>query len=245
MNLRGFWAALSAAGLFAGAGTAEAARDGRGGGFNGGIRQAGCAMPRPSQDGGRGGPGGRVGCKPQGNVQNKGPGRPGGQVGCHLPVAPKPDGRGGNFGKGCVQIARCDKDRGGRPGQNVGGKPNNGKKGGGQNFCNLKDRPPPPVKDRGKVERGCRQVAQCHQKDGGPGKKPQPGQCVGQRPDKPKGNNGVGNGVDPQPPGNPPINDGPGARPGQPGNRGGGPSVPPGLAKKAAAGAMVGKPKKK
>ncbi|WP_340268435.1 hypothetical protein [Sphingobium mellinum] len=36
-----------------------------------------------------------------------------------------------------------------------------------------------------------------------------------------KGNNGVGNGVDPQPPGNPPINDGPGTGPGHPGNRGG------------------------
>ena len=35
-----------------------------------------------------------------------------------------------------------------------------------------------------------------------------------------KGNNGVGNGVDPQPPGNPPINDGPGTGPGNPGNRG-------------------------
>jgi hypothetical protein len=38
---------------------------------------------------------------------------------------------------------------------------------------------------------------------------------------KPKGNNGVGNGIDPQPPGNPPINDGPGTGPGNPGNKGG------------------------
>ncbi len=38
---------------------------------------------------------------------------------------------------------------------------------------------------------------------------------------RPKGNNGVGNGLDPQPPGNPPINDGPGTSPGSPGNRGG------------------------
>jgi|1186.fasta_scaffold232456_1 hypothetical protein len=37
-----------------------------------------------------------------------------------------------------------------------------------------------------------------------------------------KGNNGVGNGLDPQPPGNPPINDGPGTGPGNPGRRGGG-----------------------
>ena len=36
-----------------------------------------------------------------------------------------------------------------------------------------------------------------------------------------KGNNGVGNGLDPQPPGNPPINDGPATGPGNPGNRGG------------------------
>jgi hypothetical protein len=35
-----------------------------------------------------------------------------------------------------------------------------------------------------------------------------------------KGNNGVGNGQDPAPPGNPPVNDGPGTGPGQPGNRG-------------------------
>ena len=34
-----------------------------------------------------------------------------------------------------------------------------------------------------------------------------------------KGNNGVGNGEDPQPPGNPRINDGPGTSPGHPGNR--------------------------
>ncbi|MBW8864011.1 MAG: FecR domain-containing protein [Verrucomicrobia bacterium] len=41
-------------------------------------------------------------------------------------------------------------------------------------------------------------------------------------PTKPgKGNNGVGNGVDPQPPGNPPVNDGPGTSPGNPGNKGG------------------------
>ena len=36
------------------------------------------------------------------------------------------------------------------------------------------------------------------------------------------GNNGVGNGTDPQPPGNPPINDGEGTSPGNPGNRGAG-----------------------
>jgi hypothetical protein len=35
---------------------------------------------------------------------------------------------------------------------------------------------------------------------------------------KEKGNNGVGNGLDPQPPGNPPVNDGPGTSRGNPGN---------------------------
>jgi hypothetical protein len=38
---------------------------------------------------------------------------------------------------------------------------------------------------------------------------------------KPKGNNGVGNGEDGQPPGDPPINDGEGTSPGNPGNQGG------------------------
>jgi|SwirhirootsSR2_FD_contig_71_188657_length_963_multi_10_in_0_out_0_1 hypothetical protein len=38
-------------------------------------------------------------------------------------------------------------------------------------------------------------------------------------PTKGHGNNGVGNGQDPQPPGNPPVNDGPGTGPGNPGNR--------------------------
>jgi hypothetical protein len=37
--------------------------------------------------------------------------------------------------------------------------------------------------------------------------------------DEAKGNNGVGNGQDPQPPGDPPINDGPGTSPGAPGNK--------------------------
>ncbi|MBB5733268.1 hypothetical protein FHS61_002294 [Altererythrobacter atlanticus] len=35
-------------------------------------------------------------------------------------------------------------------------------------------------------------------------------------------NNGVGNGSDCAPPGNPPVNDGPGRGPGDPGNQGGG-----------------------
>jgi hypothetical protein len=36
-----------------------------------------------------------------------------------------------------------------------------------------------------------------------------------------KGNNGLGNGPDPQPPGNPKVNDGAGSGPGNPGNGGG------------------------
>ena len=36
-----------------------------------------------------------------------------------------------------------------------------------------------------------------------------------------KGNNGVGNGQDPQPPGKPPVNDGPGSKPGNPDRKGG------------------------
>ena len=36
-----------------------------------------------------------------------------------------------------------------------------------------------------------------------------------------KTNNGVGNGEDPQPPGEPPVNDGAGTGPGNPGNQGG------------------------
>ncbi len=47
------------------------------------------------------------------------------------------------------------------------------------------------------------------------GYKAHQGQCV------PKGNNGVGNGEDGQPPGDPPVNDGPGTAPGSPGNKGG------------------------
>jgi hypothetical protein len=43
---------------------------------------------------------------------------------------------------------------------------------------------------------------------------------VDMSPTTPHGNNGVGNGEDPQPPGNPPINDGPGTGPGHPGRSG-------------------------
>jgi hypothetical protein len=42
-----------------------------------------------------------------------------------------------------------------------------------------------------------------------------------QASNQPRGNNGVGNGIDGQPPGEPPINDGPGTGPGNSGNQGG------------------------
>src|SRR5687767_6251415 len=40
------------------------------------------------------------------------------------------------------------------------------------------------------------------------------GNHYGQNKCREHGNNGVGNGLDPQPPGNPPVNDGPGTSPG-------------------------------
>lgn len=43
---------------------------------------------------------------------------------------------------------------------------------------------------------------------------------TGGTPERPKGNNGVGNGLDGQPPGNPKVNDGPGTGPGSPGDKG-------------------------
>jgi hypothetical protein len=52
-----------------------------------------------------------------------------------------------------------------------------------------------------------------------PNPSPEPKPKPEPKPRRPKGNNGVGNGIDPQPPGNPPINDGPGTSPGNPGNR--------------------------
>lgn len=53
----------------------------------------------------------------------------------------------------------------------------------------------------------------------GSGQQGQGQQGQGQGRQGSNGNNGVGNGVDPQPPGNPPVNDGPGTGPGNPGNR--------------------------
>ena len=45
--------------------------------------------------------------------------------------------------------------------------------------------------------------------------------AFGGKPKKPKGNNGVGNGIDGPPPGNDGFNDGPGTGPGNPGAKGG------------------------
>jgi hypothetical protein len=64
--------------------------------------------------------------------------------------------------------------------------------------------------ETGDKPRGCRRETSCEHAESG----------------RPKGNNGVGNGVDPQPPGNPPVNDGPGTGPGNPGNKGGGKAKP-------------------
>jgi len=90
----------------------------------------------------------------------------------------------------------------------------------GPPSCNVKPPccppPPPPCKPT------------CDKPDAPKCDKPDAPKC--DKPDTPpcdppgskkKGNNGVGNGVDPQPPGNPPVNDGPGTGPGSPGNRGG------------------------
>lgn len=81
---------------------------------------------------------------------------------------------------------------------------------------------PPPVKKEGGGDGGP------PKKIGVPGDGGKPKQkCTcdhkheGECKDKEKGNNGVGNGQDPQPPGKPPVNDGPGADKGKPGNKGG------------------------
>lgn len=53
----------------------------------------------------------------------------------------------------------------------------------------------------------------------GKGSKGNEGRGDGQNGDRPRGDNGLGNGSDPQPRGNPPVNDGAGRSPGDPGNR--------------------------
>jgi hypothetical protein len=62
-------------------------------------------------------------------------------------------------------------------------------------------------------------------KEAKPWKNETPGNGKAGKDEKPgkdkqaKGNNGVGNGVDPAPPGNPRVNDGPGTRPSHPRNK--------------------------
>lgn len=143
----------------------------------------------------------------------------------------KPHGKPGGFQQGLQQVCK-EKGKGkGGPGQQVGhgGKKQHGPKKEAVACGGGKDHRKP-----GGFNQGMQQVG-CGNKQKGHGKpQQQPGQCVG-KPKKgppqvamgpqgnkgPKGNNGVGNGFDPQPRGNPPINDGRGAGPGHPGNRGG------------------------
>jgi hypothetical protein len=83
-------------------------------------------------------------------------------------------------------------------------------------------------------DRACRSEWDCRAEkddDRGRGGEKDKDRGKGDRPDKPekgekgkraeKGNNGVGNGTDPQPPGHPPVNDGRGTSPGSPGAKGG------------------------
>lgn len=76
------------------------------------------------------------------------------------------------------------------------------------------ERGAPPVKEVG--ERGAPPVKEVGERGTPPVK------VGGERGAPPvKGNNGLGNGEDPAPKGNPPVNDGAGSKPGNPGNRGG------------------------
>jgi hypothetical protein len=84
------------------------------------------------------------------------------------------------------------------------------------------DGPPPPPKK--KPEAGQDDCACKHLHDGpcppkkvpGDGPPPPPKKPGAEGRSKEKGNNGVGNGEDPQPPGKAPVNDGPGSGPGKP-----------------------------
>jgi hypothetical protein len=75
---------------------------------------------------------------------------------------------------------------------------------------------------RGGCDEGGRPGRPGHEKPGDPTcGSTEESTCTHSRPGGTKGNNGVGNGIDPQPSGNPPVNDGPGTGPGSPGNKGG------------------------
>lgn len=138
---------------------------------------------------------------------------------------------GGAFGKGLGDVGHCcgnDKGEGnqrdalgGSIGNNAG-KGNSAGKGGrkGNNGVGNGIDPQPPGNPRVNDGPGTG--------PGNPGNKGGPGvhsvvkaNSGGNGKGGPKGNNGVGNGIDPQPPGNPRVNDGVGTRPGSPGNKGG------------------------
>ena len=189
-----------------------------------------------------GGVGGCVGKNPRGGGGGKVAGGKQGPGGCLGQGKRGPAGgkvaqrRGGKQGPGgCVGQRKGGKGQAGmgRPqkGQGPGGCVGKQGKGGGKNG--------------GAVGRGQQQCGQAACGGGkGPGGRVGKGcKQAGKPGQPPRGNNGVGNGRDPQPPGNPPVNDGANAGPGQPGNRGGafriaqvggkaGKKVPPGLMKK-------------
>lgn len=175
-----------------------------------GLRQVGCLKAeRPIL------PGGMVGKPCANHVRNQPARRP---VACN-----QRHGQPGGFGKGMHQV--CQQGGRGGPGRQVGQEPRRHGPRKEARACGQEQRP-----QNGGFHQGMKQVG-CAHKDKGRGKPAnQPGQCVGKgkkgppqvaQGPRPHGNNGVGNGFDPQPPGNPPINDGRGAFPGNPGNRGG------------------------
>jgi len=168
----------------------------------------------PGNPGSKGGPG-----KAHGPPPGKGPGKPEDDEG-----PAKGKGPGGEEGPG------KGKGPGGPPpgkGKGVGGPPP-GKGGGkeelegdGKLKCGFdRDHFKQGLKKQGKGDDDCERETAEHFKK----QHPDGGAChcsCDHSKGGAKGNNGVGNGIDPQPPGNPSVNDGPGAGPGHPGNRGG------------------------
>jgi len=139
----------------------------------------------------------------------------------------------GSSGKGSG--GKCDngsKDKG-SSGKGSGGKCDNGSKdkgssgkgSGGKCDNGSKDKGSSGKGSGGKCDTGSKDKGSSGKGSGGKGNDrcdpPKPPVCETPKPVKQKGNNGVGNGLDGQPPGNPRINDGPGTSPGHPGNKGG------------------------
>ena len=170
---------------------------------------------------------------------------------CHVTVtecAPKPsdnDGGGkdctngsnskgsgakGSNGKGSG--AKCDNGSKGKGSNNKGSgaKCDNGSKGkgsGGKRDNGSKDKGSSGKGSGGKCDNGSNNKGssgkgndRCDPPKPPVCEPPKP-VCETPKPVKEKGNNGVGNGLDGQPPGNPRVNDGPGTSPGNPGNKGG------------------------